>query len=65
MAEIEFSALERQCVRKRIPTILEAQRQVKIWSEERNKRKVQINWCFNSNNARIKFKRFYQNITNI
>jgi transposase len=65
MAEIEFSALERQCVRKRIPCIEEAQRNIKIWQEERNKRKVQINWCFTSNDARTKFKRFYQNITNL
>lgn len=65
MAEIEFSALERQCVRKRIPSLEEAQRLVHLWTQERNHRKIQINWCFTSHDARMKFKRFYDNITTI
>ena len=65
MSEIEFSALERQCVRKRIPSINEAQKLTNIWAENRTKRKVQINWCFTSIDARIKFKRFYESITNL
>jgi len=65
MAEIEFSALERQCIRKRIPSLEQLQKHVEIWTQERNRKKVQINWCFTTQDARIKFKRFYQSITNL
>lgn len=65
MAEIEFSALERQCIRKRIPNIEDLKKQVSIWVDERNKKKVQINWCFTTYDARTKFQRFYKNITNL
>ena len=38
MAEIEFSALARQCLNRRIGSIGELARQVQLWTNERNQR---------------------------
>ena len=36
MAEIEFSALARQCLNRRIGSLEELARQVELWANERN-----------------------------
>lgn len=59
MAEIEFSALSRQCLRERIGTQEELIREVKAWEEERNSREVKCNWQFRTEDARIKLRSLY------
>ena len=59
MAEIEFSALSRQCLKERIGTQEELIKEVKAWEGERNSREVKCNWQFRTEDARIKLKSLY------
>jgi hypothetical protein len=43
MAEIELSALSRQCLNRRIKYQVDLEREVKVWAKERNQRCVKIN----------------------
>jgi len=64
MAEIEFSALSKQCLDRRIAEMDVLSREVYTWVEKRNQEKVTLDWQFTKNNARDKFERFYGNIRN-
>ncbi len=64
MVEIEFSALSRQCLNRRIGDLKTLKSEIKVWSNERNKKKVKINWQFTKNHARNKFSRFYKEVLN-
>jgi len=59
MAEIELSILSRQCTNRRIPNKKTLASEVAAWEKARNNLKVQINWQFKPDNARIKLKRLY------
>lgn len=61
MVEIEWSALERQCLKRRIEDIKALQRETEAWQHDRNKRKVSVNWRFRTQDARVKLKRLYPN----
>lgn len=56
MAEIEINALSGQCLRQRIPTFQDMQKQVASWQKDRNKMEVGINWQFTREKAIKKFK---------
>jgi hypothetical protein len=62
MAEIEFSALSRQCLRGRIGTQEELVKRVKAWETERNSLEVKCNWQFTTEQARIKLRSLYPKI---
>jgi hypothetical protein len=55
MAEIEIGVLSSQCLKKRIGTFQEMQRQVAAWVRRRNKKGVGINWSFTGEKAQEKF----------
>jgi transposase len=59
MAEIELSVLSRQCLARRIPDKQTLITEVSAWQQNRNDVKVQINWQFKTDDARIKLKRLY------
>jgi hypothetical protein len=59
MAEIEFSALSRQCLKRRIGTQDELIKEIKAWEEDRNLRRVICDWQFRTEDARIKLKNLY------
>ena len=59
MAEIELSILSRQCTNRRISDKKTLASEVAAWEKDRNNVKVQINWQFKPDNARIKLKRLY------
>ena len=59
MAEIELSILSRQCTHRRISNKKTLASEVTAWEKARNHVKVQINWQFKPDNARIKLKRLY------
>ena len=59
MAEIEFSALSRQCLKQRIGSIAKMKRIVDSWQQHRNSQKVKICWSFTSDDAHETFKKFY------
>lgn len=64
MAEIELSALSKQCLDRRIAKIETMTAQVSAWTVDRNRRKTNICWNFTKNKARDKFSRHYDTIKN-
>jgi len=59
MAEIEFSALSRQCLNRRIGTKEELKHEIKAWEKDRNAAAIKCNWRFRTEDARIKLKKLY------
>ena len=64
-AEIEFSAIARQCLNKRIPTKDELEKQVLACVKERQEKKIKINWQFSITDARKKMKRHYEKVNSL
>jgi hypothetical protein len=62
MAEIEFAALARQCLSRRIATREELEQQIAAWQELRNAAATTVNWRFTTTDARIKLKRLYPSL---
>lgn len=62
MAEIEFSALARQCLDRRIGSLDALAHEVAAWERERNQRGVKIHWSFTVYDAREKLQRQYQRV---
>lgn len=62
MAEIELSALSKQCLDRRIASMKKLADEVSIWEQERNAIGATVKWKFNKNNARIKLQRHYLNL---
>jgi transposase len=62
MIECEFSAVARQCLNRRIPTIKQLEKEVLAIIKERNKKKIKIVWQFSIESARNKLNRHYQNV---
>jgi hypothetical protein len=59
IAEIELSALARQAISGRIPTLTEIQERVAAWQERRNQLQRRVDWRFTTSDARIRLKRLY------
>ena len=59
VAEIELSALKRQCLGHRIPCIRQMRSEVAAWNHDRNNRQTKVDWQFKTKDARIKLKRLY------
>jgi hypothetical protein len=62
MAEIEFAALAKQCLDRRIPTFELLCRAVLAWADARNLDRKTVHWRFSQNDARDKFHRHYRNV---
>jgi hypothetical protein len=62
MAEIEFSALTRQCLNRRIPDIETLKREILAWEMERNSDVVKVHWRFTTGDARLKLRHLYPKI---
>jgi transposase len=59
MAEIEWSVLTRECLKRRLPDVASVQHQVGAWQHQRNDRKASVNWLFSSQDARTRLSRLY------
>jgi len=59
MAEIELSALNGQCLDRRIPDMHTMREHVAAWENDRNNRQSKIIWQFSTKEARIKLNRLY------
>jgi hypothetical protein len=59
MIEIEFSALARLCLNRRIPTMDQLEREVLALISERCAHKIKINWQFSIQSARTKLNSHY------
>lgn len=64
MAEIELSALSKQCLDRRIAEMTTLAAQVGSWTKQRNRAKAGISWNFTKNDARNKLSRHYDTINN-
>jgi hypothetical protein len=62
MAEIELSALGRQCLARRIADQTTLAAEVNAWVEERNASVVKVHWRFTTADARIKLAHLYPRI---
>ncbi len=62
MAEIEFSVLSRQCLRRRIPDQDTLTTEVAAWETARNHHHATIQWRFTTADARIKLHRLYPSL---
>src|SRR5918998_2582529 len=62
MAEIELSALGRQCLSRRIAHQDPLKRQIVGWEEKRNAARPQIKWQFTTQDARIKLRTLYPSL---
>jgi hypothetical protein len=59
IAEIELSALNSQCLNRRIATIEHMRSEITAWQTDRNNRGAPVNWRFTTDGARIKLTRLY------
>ena len=64
MVEIEFSALSRQCLSRRIGSKEEMEKEISIWEQERNEKKIKISWSFTVPKARDTMASKYIKINN-
>ena len=62
MAEIELSALARQCLDRRIPDATTRETEVAAWVAQRNAAGTTIDWQFTTADARIKLKHLYPSV---
>lgn len=62
MIEIEFSALSRQCLDRRIPCIKKLESEVLTFFKERSLMGIKINWQFTQEQARKKLNRRYTEV---
>ena len=65
MAEIEFAALARQCLERRIGTQQRLEEEARLWEAKRNAAAVKVNWSFTTEKARDKLKNRYAELTQI
>lgn len=65
MIEIEFSALSRQCLNRRIPCIKQLETQVLTYFKERSQKGIKIVWQFTQEQARKKLNRRYAQVNSI
>ena len=59
VAEIELSALSRQCLDRRISTRQSLTRHTQAWCENRNRKQTGVDWQFMTEDARVKLKHLY------
>src|SRR5262249_29384799 len=62
MIEIEFSAISRQCLNRRIPTIEQIEKEALALVKERDEKRIKISWQFSLESARDKLNRHYQQV---
>jgi hypothetical protein len=59
VAEIELSALSRQCLDRRIATLGQLRRHTGAWYQDRNRMQTGVDWQFTTEGARVKLKHLY------
>ena len=62
IAEIELSALTRQCLDRRINDLDELNTELAAWQHATNTGQRQVDWQFTTRDARIKLRHLYPNI---
>jgi hypothetical protein len=59
IAEIELSAMTKQCLSRRIPALMSLCTELREWESARNKKQKGVDWQFTTDDARIKLRRLY------
>jgi hypothetical protein len=59
MAELELSALSRQCLKRRIKDQQMMKEEIAAWQADRNQQRIKGHWTFNIDKARVKMKAVY------
>ena len=62
MAEVEMSALARQCLSRRIARQDTLERRVAQWQADRNAAEAKVKWQFTTADARIKLRSLYPSL---
>jgi hypothetical protein len=62
MAEIELSALARQCLSRRVAQQDTLRRKVEEWERRRNAAVAGVKWHFTTDDARIKLRSLYPSV---
>jgi hypothetical protein len=62
MAEVELSALARQCLDRLIPDMATLDAEVAAWVRDRNAKGGTVDWRFTAEDARIKLKHLYPSL---
>jgi len=62
MAEIEFAALSKQCLDRRLPDLPSLRHEVLAWAERRNLARTTVKWKFSQPEARKRLHRHYANV---
>jgi DDE superfamily endonuclease len=62
MVELEFSALARQCLNRRIPSQALLEKEALAWAKARYKAQVNVSWQFSIEVARTKLQRHYKRV---
>jgi transposase len=62
MIEIEFSALSKQCLNRRIAAKAQLEKEVTAIVKEREEKAIKIDWQFSIESARSKLNRHYQQV---
>jgi transposase len=57
--ELEFAALKKQCLDRRLGTLEEVMEQIQAWQRERNEKRARVRWTFDLTAAREKLARIY------
>jgi len=63
VAEIELSVFTKQCLARRIDNIDTLRREGKAWADARNAAQTGVDWQFTNEQARIKLKHWYPQVT--
>ena len=59
IAEMEFSALSRQCLDRRIGSQSFLESEVLTWERRRNEKAIKVSWSFTTDKARVTLKNRY------
>jgi DDE superfamily endonuclease len=62
IAEIELSALSRQCLDRRIEDLTVLNAELTAWQQQTNTDQRQVDWHFTTDDARVKLRHLYPNI---
>jgi DDE superfamily endonuclease len=62
MVEVEISVLVRQCLKRRLPDTETLEREARAWCTERNRLGASVDWCFTTEDARIKLRSLYPSV---
>jgi DDE superfamily endonuclease len=61
IAEIELSALTRQCLDRRIEDLAALNAELAAWQQQTNTSQRQVDWHFTTSDARVKLRHLYPN----